>query len=657
LQAQGDYAAARPANEKSLALSLEVLGERHPDTISTMSNLAALLHKVGDDAMARELAHRAARLSESLLASSLPALSEREQLALISRSRLQLNGILELTANVAEEDASVYGHVLAAKGLVAEASAARRLTSSSEARAILLEIQPLRTRLVRLYNTRVTADDGVKLAQQVRETIDEINLKELQLARTIAWKPEVPEPDKLSSTLPENAILIDLVRYPLTSSQRAGMPSLHPVFVYAAFVIRRGQPVRRVELGPADPVEVALNDFRTRIETNVDHDVPGRELAKLVWTPLAAHFADNSTVLLSPDGPLNFLPWAAMPDPGSPERYLLERYTLATVGSGRQLLTLARRPTPNSPSKLLSVGGVDYDHGDIQDRTAPTASPSVDLATRDLRAPVGEARYGALPATGPEANAIAEVFRLTRGGSVEVLSGTRATNDLLRTALVGQRYLHLATHGYFAPPSVKSAVGYDPNQLTSETAGLLDRSEVEGFFPGLLSGLVWAGANTPRTDPATKLQDRSAGTMTAEEVSTLDLSNCDLAVLSACETGRGITAGGEGVLGLQRAFHQAGCRSVVASLWRVDDEATGALMVQFYEHLWKKGLSPLAALRQAQIDMLEGRLRAGKAGRGIGAPQQADPKKSRVGKRVHPRYWAAWSISGPPPEIGARAPR
>jgi CHAT domain-containing protein len=60
-------------------------------------------------------------------------------------------------------------------------------------------------------------------------------------------------------------------------------------------------------------------------------------------------------------------------------------------------------------------------------------------------------------------------------------------------------------------------------------------------------------------------------------------------------------AGGEGVYGLQRAFHLAGCKNVVASLWRVDDDATAALMGVFYRKLWQEKLSPLEALRQAQI--------------------------------------------------------
>jgi hypothetical protein len=110
----------------------------------------------------------------------------------------------------------------------------------------------------------------------------------------------------------------------------------------------------------------------------------------------------------------------------------------------------------------------------------------------------------------------------------------------------------------------------------------------------VLSGLVCSGANLPHTP--------NRGILTAEAIVGLDLRRMNLAVLSACESGLGESAGGEGVYGLVRAFHIAGTRNVAASLWKVDDEATAALMVLFYRHLWgKKPLPPAEALRQAQL--------------------------------------------------------
>src|SRR5262249_36363776 len=107
-----------------------------------------------------------------------------------------------------------------------------------------------------------------------------------------------------------------------------------------------------------------------------------------------------------------------------------------------------------------------------------------------------------------------------------------------------------------------------------------------GRNPQLLSGLVLAKANA----------EPERGLLSAEEVSRLDLRGTDLVVLSACDTGLGKVAGGEGVLGLQRAFQSAGARATVCSLWSVSDAATSVLMEHFYKHLWEKKQAPAQAL-------------------------------------------------------------
>src|SRR5262249_35183779 len=114
----------------------------------------------------------------------------------------------------------------------------------------------------------------------------------------------------------------------------------------------------------------------------------------------------------------------------------------------------------------------------------------------------------------------------------------------------------------------------------------------------VLSGVVLAGANIPAKNP----QDDN-GIVTAEAIAGLPLKQLDLVVLSACETGLGEVAGGEGVLGLQRAFHLAGTQNVVASLWKVNDDATAALMALFYHKLWRENKAPLVALREAQLTL------------------------------------------------------
>ena len=151
-----------------------------------------------------------------------------------------------------------------------------------------------------------------------------------------------------------------------------------------------------------------------------------------------------------------------------------------------------------------------------------------------------------------------------------------------------------------------------------------------------------AGANLP-VDP---LSGEDDGIMTALEVSELDLRGTELAVLSACETGLGQVAGGEGVLGLQRAFQTAGVRTTVTSLWKVDDAATMILMKRFYENLLKKNMPKLEALREAQLWILRNpdefqKLRREEIqSRGLEVDDQAKLTPSS------PYFWAAWVLSG-----------
>ena len=163
--------------------------------------------------------------------------------------------------------------------------------------------------------------------------------------------------------------------------------------------------------------------------------------------------------------------------------------------------------------------------------------------------------------------------------------------------------------------------------------------------PLVMTGLVFAGANNPKTP--------GRGILTGESLIDLDLSGLELAVLSACETGLGDVAGGEGTFGLQRAFHMAGTRDVVASLWKVPDQSTAALMALFYRNLWEKNLSPMESLRQAQLEIYRNPGRIDELAKGfrgkfeeVAGKGNVDIKPSKDGT-AHPLLWAAFTLSGP----------
>ena len=153
--------------------------------------------------------------------------------------------------------------------------------------------------------------------------------------------------------------------------------------------------------------------------------------------------------------------------------------------------------------------------------------------------------------------------------------------------------------------------------------------------PGLLSGLAFSGANL---EPAPGEDD---GIMTAEEIAFLPLDGVETVVLSACQTGLGEVAGGEGLIGIQRAFQVAGVRRTVASLWSVDDLTTRVLMERYYRNIWDKKLSGLDALREAQIYLL----RNSEANSGLNR-SSLGIKSVPESKTSLPFYWAAFQLSG-----------
>ena len=168
--------------------------------------------------------------------------------------------------------------------------------------------------------------------------------------------------------------------------------------------------------------------------------------------------------------------------------------------------------------------------------------------------------------------------------------------------------------------------------------------------PGLLSGLAFAGANTP---PGKEQDD---GILTALEIASLDLNQVDTVVLSACETGLGEVAGGEGLLGLQRAFQVTGAKTCVASLWSVNDAGTRVLMERFYDNLWnkKKRMGKLAALREAQrwalrnpaefyAKFTEDEKRGSSRVRGLDLPPVTEGEANTATPTF---YWAAFVLSG-----------
>jgi CHAT domain-containing protein len=340
----------------------------------------------------------------------------------------------------------------------------------------------------------------------------------------------------------------------------------------------------------------------------------------------------------------------------------LDEYQITIVSHGRQLIQVLE-DRPAYQENLLLVGGVDYDHRSSDVPTQPAGEdqriPLLASAERS-EAPAldrsRQARWKFLAGSKTEVQHVADLWKAPK--LTTPLTDVGANESALRAAAPSARYLHLATHGFFANPAYRSLFEHG---ATGEHlfGGLAEakQAHVTSRNPLVLTGVVLAGANLPPPTDAHGLPAGDDGIFTAEEVVNLDLSGTQLVVLSACETGLGrIGGGGEGVFGLQRAFHLAGSRNVIGTLWRVNDAATMVLMTEFYKSLWVRKLSPAAALRRAQLMMLlaydpdTGQLRSDIDVDQSDEAALAQLRTEQLADSDHavlpPYFWSAFSFSG-----------
>ncbi|MCH7725661.1 MAG: CHAT domain-containing protein [Planctomycetes bacterium] len=629
-QSMGEYTKAEPLLQKSLKIRTKILSKEHPYTAVSLNNLGYLYRAMGDYAKAEPYCRQSLLSTLNLLEQTSLVQSERQQLAMGQSFRFQLDSYLTLALEANQFGEQAFRKVLAWKGAtLVRQRQLRKVADEEETAPLFAKLQQTATRLSTLA---LRVPDLRQLAVWKRQ-IDELSAEkerlEVELSRKSAAFRDTKKRvtlETLLAALPQDTVLIDFLEYDRSTFDKQKKRKTQFERSLVAFVIRKGQPIEPIDLGPVQPVEKDIDAWRTTFGATAEGRAAALSLRKRIWQPLEAQLAGAKTILVSPDGVLGRLPLAALPGK-TKGKYLIEEYRIATIPVPQLLPALMKRQEGKElVGGLLLLGDVDYDADPQSIPKKRRRSWHKNRSTAMVR---GERSFDQLDATAGEIAAIKELFtRLFKpqDDEIKTLSRTQSTEAIFRKAAPGYYNLHLATHGFFADPTKKSATKADPAQRQLQ----LSHQRVTGHHPGLLSGLAFAGANR-KHDP-----DKDDGILTAEEIVTIRLDGCDLVVLSACETGLGKVAGGEGLLGVQRAFQVAGARSTVASLWKVDDAATRQLMERFYRNYWEREMGKLEALREAQLWMLRER-----GSRGL-----TDLDQDKEIKRLPPFYWAAFVLSG-----------
>lgn len=640
---EGRLADARPLHERALAIREQALGPCHPATTKSLENLALLELDLGDSAAASRARDGLERRRRHALAEA-GHVSAAELAALHSARAPTIE--IALSAALAAGDAIAQARLLpevldfqgAAMRETRRRGTARAASDDAELAAQFDRLDSIRAALTNLL-TAEGVDDPAEHDQNLARLRKERVLLEAAVNAQIEARPELQpvEPAQIGAALPPGAVLVDFLTAAIYRpvQRRDGAVVACGEWQAArlfAWVVRSGAAEAIcLDLGPEAAIEAAVTKVLTAYGTSRGAAAPrgaaesrgaAAELSKLLWEPLAPWIGDATQLLIVPDGALALLPFGLL-ETGE-GRHLVERCSIAllddpddfvrrrTLGDGPRSAPVM--PGPAAPSFLLA-GAIDYDSAVDRPQVDPEAPAAADA--RDVAAPVAKLdvrgsfarNWIPLSETRRETSGLARLHqrRFTEASRL-ALEEEEPTEERLKHELPRHAFLHLATHGYFLADGLKSVVEVIAEQTAAARERFLsdERKLVADDFPSTLCGLVCAGANQLATAPPA---GRDNGLLTGEEIAGLDLAGCDLAVLSACETGLGArafgAAAGQGAMSLSRAFRDAGAKTVISSLWQVRDDSTRELMLDFYDRLWNKGESKLDALRGAQLSMLQ----------------------------------------------------
>jgi CHAT domain-containing protein len=454
-----------------------------------------------------------------------------------------------------------------------------------------------RSKVRSLLDLLTTSDQDAPCDELLRRQLEAADSTDF---RTVDLKEETPSvaptltlPDVQAEIADEDTVLLE---YALGDEKsHVWMVDQHTITSYelpkSAQIKELVEAFRKALAPPHLRSGESAADYQARVhKLGRAHRLHAQRLSRLLLGPVPLSAAKR--ILIVPDESLQYVPFAALPlpSPGAGKDLLVNKFEVDILPSASVLGILrkatAKRAPPTATAAIFADPVFEPDdervptHRSGNTRSYQDRPASLSRALRDI----GGSQYIArLPASRDEANAIASVLRSGDPQDVKVALDFDASRaHVLTDGLSRFRLLHFATHG------------------------IVDARQPE--MSGLILSLV---------DKRGRKQD---GYLRLGDIYKLKLS-ADLVVLSSCDSALGKDLESEGIIGLPRGFLYAGAKSVIASLWKVNDDATAALMSRLYARI-KKGESPGSALRSAQLEMV------------------------RDEQWSEPYYWAAFALQG-----------
>ncbi|MGB3196106.1 MAG: CHAT domain-containing tetratricopeptide repeat protein, partial [Saprospiraceae bacterium] len=469
------------------------------------------------------------------------------------------------------------------------------------------EIDNYQKKLAQLYSNNTSKKEEIKYIE------DQVRTREKLLVRYLSEYSDdnlVVDWKEVKSALKTGEIAIEFLHFPVT------FPSKKDSIIYAAILLKYGDNkptfIPLFEEKELDFIVSNKGEYKSEyVHRLYDRSECGvtpteknqRSIYDIIWHKIDSSGLENLTkVYYSPSGVLHRINLSAI----KYERrsFLDEKYQFVSLGSMKQLIPSKKEKIYTNRDAIL-IGGVDYNLDTSKYVTANIAYQIIDTfkIVESQYSPMNEIiatrstneEWDSLEGTAEEIKNISQHLKNNQY-TVTSLSGLAASEERFKAIGIKEtspRILHISTHGFFFDKnsSLKNSIANDLQPVFKISDNPLWRS-----------GLILAGANYAWQNkvPFRNFED---GILTAYEIAQMNLSNTELVVLSACESGLGEIKGSEGVYGLQRAFKIAGVKYILMSLWSIPDESTQQLMTLFYNFWMEKGMPIHIALKTAQQEM------------------------------------------------------
>ncbi len=618
-QLKGNYEMAEPLYREAKEIREKMLGKEHPLYALSLLNLARLYQITGRIPESSSLFLELCKLNRLLVERSVSFASENQIIAYLKTFNTSLAQFQSFTQQYPNSELlqESYNNALFFNGLTLENN---RLLSRAVGQADSLTRQiyekwlGCNRRLAKRYARPVEENKKIAEVEAEAEGYEKLimrSLPALQQARKVpAWQD-------VRNHLKPGEAAVEFLHYPFLDPQN---PDSAASLIYTALIIRPGweapKQVLLFEEKQLDSLLLSQGDRKVDYVAAL-YSIKNRgiivvkkkqkTLYELIWKPIEKEMEGVTTTYFSPRGLLHRINLAAIPLPPDERGHegmdstLADKYHLIELGSTRQLIMHGQSSFTGNEAILF--GGIRFD----MDSTAIFAAND-SLADLASRGPVEEVDFGTsstgeqwnyLKWTEKEVKTLAQIMSAA-GFSSESRTSFNATEEAFKWIGAkgnSPRILHIATHGFFSPDP--KTMGKKQMELGSEVGFKASDN------PLIRSGLLLAGANHAWKTGKPFKKGMENGILTAFEISHLNLSNTELVVLSACETGLGDIQGNEGVYGLQRAFKIAGAKYLIMSLWQVPDFQTQELMTTFYTKWLEEKMTIPDAFRLAQQEMRE----------------------------------------------------